>query len=590
MSKSRDIADSAATINYIDGLTSDAQGQLNTATSDIATNASDIATKAPLSNPTFTGTVTATAFSGDGSSLTGVDALPSQTGNADKYLTTDGSTASWALVESGTITATASGAITAGDALIMNADGTVSTATSTDKSVNIEESAFLPMKYDYFNYNTYYAETLGGNCVAYDSNSNQYFYMSKMSDGSTHWNKIQKISFDEYQRISMNNSDTIRMPVSTYYFRHTAMGLNSKTGFGVMSGIYTQNSYATFIPVRFNKDNLSMSQTYNKNLFNNCNVVYNIWADETDNKFIIYHRNTSGYPTIATAYTTANGEYDCELFGGSQYVVSSTGTGSGDPRYANGYFHKASGKFILVYTDGGSTYVKVATRSGDTFTLGTAQTVFTSTVDYTRPFIDYSETEDVFIFSAEDSANSNLKVVAGSLSGTTFTFGSPVNTTMATDYQDSGGTLALDPYSRLIIITARKFACTSISGTTITTPSNFHDLGDAGWQNEINNVRSSNVFYNKDTGYAFALDQYGGVQAARVITTNINPNNFVGLAATSVSDGQSVTVTVRSGTNTNQSGLVTGQAYYINAHGNLTTNNTGLKAGIAKSSTELVMV
>jgi len=82
MSKSRDIADSAATINYIDGLTSDAQTQLDG--------------KATLdASPTFTGTVTATAFSGDGSGLTGVDSLPSQTGNADKYLTTDGTTASW---------------------------------------------------------------------------------------------------------------------------------------------------------------------------------------------------------------------------------------------------------------------------------------------------------------------------------------------------------------------------------------------------------------------------------------------------------------------------------------------------------------
>ena len=83
MSKSRDIADSAATINYIDGLTSDAQTQLDG--------------KATLdASPTFTGTVTATAFSGDGSGLTGVDSLPSQTGNNGLFLTTDGSTASWA--------------------------------------------------------------------------------------------------------------------------------------------------------------------------------------------------------------------------------------------------------------------------------------------------------------------------------------------------------------------------------------------------------------------------------------------------------------------------------------------------------------
>lgn len=86
MSKSRDIADSAATINYIDGLTSDAQSQLND--------------KATLDgSPTFTGTVTATAFSGDGSGLTGVDSLPSQTGQSGKFLTTDGTDASWDAVD-----------------------------------------------------------------------------------------------------------------------------------------------------------------------------------------------------------------------------------------------------------------------------------------------------------------------------------------------------------------------------------------------------------------------------------------------------------------------------------------------------------
>ena len=87
MSRARDIGDSAATINYIDTLSSNAQTQLDG--------------KAELSgSPTFTGTVTATAFSGDGSSLTGI--------------------------ETGTTTATANGALTDGCPVVVNSDGTVS--------------------------------------------------------------------------------------------------------------------------------------------------------------------------------------------------------------------------------------------------------------------------------------------------------------------------------------------------------------------------------------------------------------------------------------------------------------------------------
>ena len=61
MSKSRDIADSAATINYIDGLTSDAQSQINTVQSEISN----------------------------------FDPLPSQSGQSGKYLSTNGTTPSW---------------------------------------------------------------------------------------------------------------------------------------------------------------------------------------------------------------------------------------------------------------------------------------------------------------------------------------------------------------------------------------------------------------------------------------------------------------------------------------------------------------
>ena len=52
----------------------------------LSTNSSGIA---------VTGTVAATSYTGDGSALTGIDALPSQTSQSGKYLTTNGTTPSW---------------------------------------------------------------------------------------------------------------------------------------------------------------------------------------------------------------------------------------------------------------------------------------------------------------------------------------------------------------------------------------------------------------------------------------------------------------------------------------------------------------
>ena len=79
MGKSRDIADSAAKINFIDNLTSDVQSQLDT-----------------------------------------LDPLPSQSGQSGKYLTTDGSVASWGTVTTDPTLGTLTKTFTAGESSTIN--------------------------------------------------------------------------------------------------------------------------------------------------------------------------------------------------------------------------------------------------------------------------------------------------------------------------------------------------------------------------------------------------------------------------------------------------------------------------------------
>jgi hypothetical protein len=77
------------------------------AQSQVTNLTTDLSTKAPLASPTFTGTPAApTATAGTNTTqvattafvstaIAGFSALPSQSGNAGLYLSTDGTTASW---------------------------------------------------------------------------------------------------------------------------------------------------------------------------------------------------------------------------------------------------------------------------------------------------------------------------------------------------------------------------------------------------------------------------------------------------------------------------------------------------------------
>jgi hypothetical protein len=73
-------------------------GSASAGTSGLASRSDHVhptdTSRAPIDSPNFIGTV---SFSG--ATVTGIDLLPSQTGNSGKYLTTNGTAASWATVD-----------------------------------------------------------------------------------------------------------------------------------------------------------------------------------------------------------------------------------------------------------------------------------------------------------------------------------------------------------------------------------------------------------------------------------------------------------------------------------------------------------
>jgi len=101
-------------LNYVDGVTSAIQTQLDAKVSN-ATHTGDVtgsgaltiaAGAVDIAMMSATGTASSSTFLRGDNAWSTVDALPSQSGHAGKYLTTDASTASWATLDTDANTTT----------------------------------------------------------------------------------------------------------------------------------------------------------------------------------------------------------------------------------------------------------------------------------------------------------------------------------------------------------------------------------------------------------------------------------------------------------------------------------------------------
>ena len=94
-------------LNYVDGVTSAIQTQLDAITANNwVTNARMADDAVGVAELSATGTASSSTFLAGNNAWATVDALPSQSGHAGKYLTTDATNASWATLDTDANTTT----------------------------------------------------------------------------------------------------------------------------------------------------------------------------------------------------------------------------------------------------------------------------------------------------------------------------------------------------------------------------------------------------------------------------------------------------------------------------------------------------
>jgi len=553
MSKSRDIADSAATINYIDSLTSDAQSQLDD--------------KATLDgSPTFTGTVTATAFSGDGSGLTGVDSLPSQTGNAGEFLTTDGTNPSWTpLSTSPTLEAIASGSLGDGDTVIINADGTVSVV-----SESTVESFDSGSEVDYG-----ISNHTNERSITYDPANNKIIIVYR----DTVANIIAQVGTVSGLNISFGSAVTVR----------AATGTQSAC-------VYDPNTQKIIISYRYNSQNSSRARV---GTVSGNTISFGTEANFDGNttfQSMVYH--AAEQKVVISYVDEGNSNFGTSIVG----TVSGTTISFGSPvvfnsattSFVDSVYDPDSEKVIITYRNGATNITAiVGTVSGTSISFGTPAVTGDAgtTIDYGK--IAYDATAQKVVMVGMVAANGGGRCYVGTVSGTSISFSTPIYFS-AVQYG----------YYPDIVYDSVAQKCVVVSGASVAGTANAYLITITGntptasspYQFASSYIDDLKIAYDSNSGVSVIHGRNGVdgsvfvIQAAE-IATNLTSENYIGISDGAYADTATATILVDGSVSEAQTGLTAGQDYYIQGDGSLALTPVvpSVLAGTATSATNLLI-
>ena len=463
------------------------------------------------------------------------------------------------------VRAVASGALPSGDAVVVNADGTVSVVAGSDTS------AGTPVVFD---------GSIIDPSAVFDSNSNKVVIAYRDVGNSNYGTAIvgtvsgSSISFGTPAVFRSNTSQFVTatfdsnsnkvvvayQDVGNSFRGQSYVGTVSGTSISFGSGTQFTTGSATFINATFDSGS------------NKVVVAYN---DEGNSEY--------GTAVVGTVSGTS-------ISFGSATVFESAVTYSISCAY-----DVASGKVVIAYWDAGNSdygTAVVGTVSGTSISFGTPvvfESAYTEEISAT-----YDPVNEKVVIAYRDNGNSNYgTAIVGTVSGTSISFGSAVVFESANVYWISS---TYDSNAQKVVITYDDNGNSSkgtaiagaVSGTSIT-------FEPAVVFEEGNTVRTSATFDSNSNKVVVAYkDDDSGNATSAVITvgsTNLTSENFLGFAAHTYADTQSALVNSTCTVDRNQTSLTAGQTYYVQADGSLGTTaaDPSVVAGTAISSTEIIV-
>lgn len=510
----------------------------------------------------------ATDPSSDATNWTKISAepLPTQTGNAGEFLTTDGTNASWSpLSTSPSIDAVASGALGNGDTVVINSDGTVSAISGSDAEVG---SAVV--------FNT---ATTTHIASCYDSNANKVvvFYNDSATAG------------DSFCRVGTVSGSSITFGSAVFFDGNAAE----------MSAVFDSNANKVVVFYR-DGDNSSWgtgmvgtvsgtSISFGSPVVMQAGATYDISAcfDSSANKIVIAFRDqSSSYYGICRLATVS----------GTSLTFTSSFTFNSQNTYSISCSYDVnSNKTAIFYTNssGGQGRAIIGTVSGSSISFNSATNFASSNTQYISS--DYDSSQNKMIVAYKDANDSNYgKALISTISGSSFSFSSSFTFESAESeyisvsynpevnktnifYKDGGNS----NYGTLVTAT--------VSGDTLS----FTDplVFETGYvlhvsSSYIPGQNSTAIFY-RDAGNS----SYGTATCYVNLSTNITDSNYIGISDGAYSDAETAKIQIVGSVDDAQSGLTAGSSYYVQTNGSLATtaSDPSVFAGTAISATKLII-
>jgi len=474
------------------------------------------------------------------------------------------------IAKDGQVRAVASGALTDGSPVVVNADGTVSLITGGDVSQAVGSAAIFETGATDFN------------SIAYDINAQKVVIAYKDSGNSSQGTAVvgtvsgTSISFGSPEVFETGNTSDINIVYDenaqkvVIFYRD---GGNSNRGTAIV-GTVSGTSISFGSPEVFNTANTTpITAAYDANAQKTAVGWYDALSGEFETIVGTVSGTSISFGTMVTAY-------------------------SGRPDELGATYDANAQKVVFVYKDvGNSNYgtAIVGTISGTSISFG-ASAVY-NTGDSRNNRAVYDSNAQKVVVAYKDSGNSSKgTAIVGTISGTNITFGTEVVFNNASTNRLG---MTYDANAQKIVIAfvdgSNSNYGAAISGTVSGTSITFDTK--ATFENaEIDHPAC--VFDSSENKVAIAYaDEGNSSQGTSVIfqagfnNLTLTSENFIGFSDGAFADTGSAVINTTNTVDRNQSGLTAGQTYFVQTNGTLGTTaaDPSVTAGTAISATELIV-